>query len=215
MARPRAALEAARNASSGFRRRLAVFLSSERFRALRTAGPNLAVGAAGAVGGLLLVLSDFTAVRYIKTIEATCQELAQRALRDSCLVIGHESHGFGFVLLGLFVLVMTFGAAIGGSRPAAVAMLVGGVLGLGIALLHDLPKTTEKGEVGVVYADAVAHKGTGFWFELVGSSLALVAGAYAVWRTPPRLELGRPGAAAPAGEPAADAPPDAEEPASA
>ena len=216
MARPRAALEAARNASSGFRRRLSVFLSSDAVRRLREGRRNWLVGVPGLVAGVLLILSDFTAVRYIKTIEATCQQLAQPTLRDSCLVIGHESHGFGFVLLGLLVLVMTYGAALGGSRPAAVALLVAGVLGLGIALLHDLPQTTEKGEVGVVYADAKAHKGIGFWFGLIGSSLALASGAFATWRTPQRLELRRASAEpaatdGPTTEPSADA----EEPASA
>jgi hypothetical protein len=171
---------------------------------------------AGFAGGALLFLSEFLAIRYVTTITASCQELAQESLRDSCLVIGHESHVWGFALLGLLVVVMTFGAWIGGSRPAAVALLVAAVVGLGITLLHDLPQTGHKGGVGQNYASAKAHKGTGFWFALIGSSLALASGAYATWRTPQRRELLRSRAqAASAEEPAADGPPDAEEPASA
>ena len=221
----RSALEAARNASSGFRRRLGVFLSSDAVLALRAEWRTWALTGAGFVGGALLFLSEFLAIRYVTTITASCQELAQESLRDSCLVIGHESHAWGFALLGLLVVVMTFGAWIGGSRPAAVALLVAAVVGLAITLLHDLPQTGHKGGVGQNYAEAKAHAGTGFWFALIGSSLALASGAVATWRTPERRELGRrrapaagsDEAAADAGsdEAPADAPPDAEEPASA
>jgi hypothetical protein len=84
-----------------------------------------------------------------------------------------------------------------------VALLVAGALGLGITLLHDLPNTDKKGEIGVAFAQGKAHKGNGFWFELVGSSLALVCGALATWRTPPRRTMRRPRAAG--GEAAGDA----------
>ena len=53
------------------------------------------------------------------------------------------------------------------------------------ALLHDLPDTGKTGGVGATYAGAKAHAGTGFWLELVGSSLAAACGAFATWRTPP------------------------------
>jgi hypothetical protein len=140
---------------------------------------------------VLLILTEFSRIRYITTITASCEDLSQQSLRDSCLVIGHESHHWGFALLGLFVLLMAFGAAVGGSRPAAVALLVAGALGLGITLLHDLPDTNKKGQVGVAFADAKAHKGTGFWLELIGSSLALTAGAFGVYRLRPQPDRRR------------------------
>jgi hypothetical protein len=170
---------------------------------------------AGFAGGALLFISEFLAIRYVTTITASCQELAQESLRDSCLVIGHESHAWGFALLGLLVVVMTFGAWIGGSRPAAVALLVAAVVGLGITLLHDLPQTGHKGGVGQNYASAKAHKGTGFWFALIGSSLALASGAVATLRTPERRQLRRRAGSEESDTPGADTPPDAEEPASA
>jgi hypothetical protein len=160
-------------------------------QAVRATGLAWVIAAAGFIGGGMLVMSEFMAVRYVKTLTASCQDLAQPSLRDSCLVIGHESHVWGFLLLGLFALVMTFGCAVGGSRPAAVALLVAGVAGLAIVLLHDLPKTSQRGEVGQAYADAHAHKGAGFWFGLVGSALVLGAGGLATWRTPPRYEARR------------------------
>jgi hypothetical protein len=153
------------------------------------------------VAGLLIVLSEFTHLAYVTTITASCPDFASPQVRDNCLTVGHESHHWVFALLGVFVIVMTFGAVVGGSRPAAVALLVAGALALGITLLKDLPITTKKGEVGVAFAQGKAHKGTGFWLELVGSSLTLALGGYLTWRTPaPRR--GPRAAAAPSDEPA-------------
>jgi hypothetical protein len=154
--------------------------------------------AAGFVAGVLLIMTEFSSLSYVTTITATCSDFADSALRNSCLTVGHESHHYTFVVLGLFVILMAFGASVGGSRPAAVALLVSGALGLGITLLHDLPNTGKKGEIGVAFARGKAHKGNGFWFELVGSSLALACGGFLTWRTPPRRQMRR---AAAAGEP--------------
>src|SRR4051794_2319480 len=189
MAEPLSARErasrAARNASTGFRRRLRVFLASDAVRMIQAGGMAWVVGAIGFAAGVLLILSEFMAVRYVQTITASCDELATPNLRDSCLVIGHESHAWAIGLLGLFVIIMTYGVAAGGSRPAAIALLVAGVVGLGITLIHDLPQTGKTGGVGADYAEAKAHRGTGFWFEGIGSILAIGCGAFAVWRTPP------------------------------
>ena len=212
VADPRASLgrtrETARNASSEIRRRLGVFLSSDAFRLVRAGGLGWVTAGVGFVAGLLLVITEFLHISYITTITASCSDFADPKLRDSCLTVGHESHHWGFVVLGLFVMLMTFGAVVGGSRPAAVALLVAGVVGLGITLLHDLPNTTKKGEIGVAFARAKAHKGAGFWVELVASALAIGAGAFIVVRRPeplgPKLRLARGGgeAAPEAGEPA-------------
>src|SRR3954452_10063125 len=127
MAEPLSARErasrAARNASTGFRRRLGIFLSSDAIRMIQAGGLAWVVGAVGFVAGVFLILSEFMAVRYVQTITASCDELATPDLRDSCLVIGHESHAWSMALLGLFVLIMSYGVAAGGSRPAAIALL--------------------------------------------------------------------------------------------
>jgi hypothetical protein len=167
---------------------------------IQAGGLAWVVGALGFIAGVLLILSEFTAVRYVQTITASCDELATPNLRDSCLVIGHESHAWAIALLGLFVIIMTYGVAAGGSRPAAIALLVAGVVGLGITLLHDLPQTGKTGGVGADYAEAKAHRGTGFWFEGIGSILAIGCGAFAVWRTPPPRRERERRPAAPAAE---------------
>ena len=152
---------------------------------LQAGGRAWLLGAIGFAAGVLLIVTEFSRISYVTTITASCSDFADAEVRDSCLTVGHESHHWALALLGLFVILMAFGAAAGGSRPAAVALMVAGAIGLGITLLHDLPRTDDKGAVGVAFAEGKAHKGTGFWLELVGSSLALACGAVATWRTPP------------------------------
>jgi hypothetical protein len=69
------------------------------------------------------------------------------------------------------------------------------VVVLAIALLGDLPDTTETGEIGSSFTSASAKKGSGFWFELGGGGLALVAGVLRLlWRpgsTAPRATASR------------------------
>jgi hypothetical protein len=145
------------------------------------------VAALGAAAGLLVALSDFTHLAYVRTLTASCSDLATAQDRGSCLTVGHESHHYAFALLGLFILVMTYGVAAGGSRPAAVALVAAGAVVLAISLLHDLPNTTKTGEVGREFARAQAHKGAAVWFEVVGAALSIASGALALWRDPPPL----------------------------
>jgi len=184
---------------------------------IRAGGLGWFTAVAGLAAGVLLIITELFPIRFVITKTATCQDLAPQHLKDSCLVIGHESHVWGLAVLGLLVLVMTFGAVVGGSRPAAIAILAAGAVALGITLLHDLPQTTKTGGVGADYASAHGHAGTGFWLEVVGSTLALACGAFLTLLRPeplgPRLRAVRAGEEG-TGPPAA-APPDAEEPASA
>ena len=62
---------------------------------------------------------------------------------------------------------MTWGAAMGASRPA-VALLVLGAAGLAVTLGVDLPDVHKTGVIGERFAEAKANPGLGFWFELVG-----------------------------------------------
>jgi hypothetical protein len=76
----------------------------------------------------------------------------------------------------VIVLLMTWGAAVGGSRPAGVALLVLGLAGLAIALGVDLPDVHKTGVIGQRFAEAEAKPGLGFYFEIVGSGLVVAAG---------------------------------------
>jgi hypothetical protein len=79
--------------------------------------------------------------------------------------------------VAVLTAVMAVGAGLGGSRPAGFALIGAGIVVLAIALLVDLPKTDETGELGEVFASARAVKGSGLWLELAGGALASVAGA--------------------------------------
>jgi hypothetical protein len=72
---------------------------------------------------------------------------------------------------------MTIGAVLGGSRPAAVAVLVLALGSLAIALLVDLPDVHETGLIGRTYDAAVAEPRAGLYLELAGGCAALVGGA--------------------------------------
>jgi hypothetical protein len=86
------------------------------------------------------------------------------------------------LLLGLLTFVMGTGAALGRSRPAALALIAIGVVVLGLTLGVDLPASDDTGLIGRDYAEASAQPGIGLWFELGGGILAVLAGALRVIR---------------------------------
>ena len=178
------AREAAGNFSRGIRHRLADFLRPAASRLARAGRGWWPVIGAGTAAGVLMIVSEFLLIRYVTTITASCSDLANPAVRDSCQTTGHSHHYWGIAILGVFTLLMTFGAGVGKSRPAAFALLAAGLVCVAIALIHDLPDTSSKGQVGSNFADARAHIGDGLWLELIGGILAVGAGALALTRLP-------------------------------
>ena len=130
----------------------------------------------GSVGGLLLIASDFLTLYHVDVVTARCSDLASPNLRDACSTTGGGHHGYALAILGAIVLVMTWGAAIGGSRPAGVALLAFGAAALAIILAVDLPDIHKTGIAGDQFSNAKANPGTGFWLELGGAALVLAAG---------------------------------------
>jgi hypothetical protein len=174
--------EAAGKGSRGF----PAFLKGLR-GAIGAATPrDLAVLALGAAAAVLMVVTEFTDIYSVKVLTATCEDLADPGLADRCAATGGEQHAYAFLVLGLFALVMAWGAGIGHSRPAALALVAAGVGVLLIAILLDLPDTSKTGALGVNFSEAEAHKGTGFWLELVAGALALLAGTFRLTRAGPR-----------------------------
>jgi hypothetical protein len=174
--------EAAGKGSRGF----AAFRKGLR-AAIGAAGPvDLAVLVLGLAAGLLMIATEFTDIFSVQVLTATCEDLADPNLADRCVSTGGEQHAYAFLVLGLFALVMAWGAGIGHSRPAALALVAAGVGVLLIAILLDLPDTNKTGALGVNFSEAEAHKGTGFWLELVAGALALLAGTFRLTRAGPR-----------------------------
>jgi hypothetical protein len=152
---------------------------SRRFR-LPTGVSPLAIGVAVAAlsAALLMFLTEVTTVISIDVAVGSCDTIYDTSpeLADDCEQTGFERSSVALLLLGLLTLAMGAGAAFGKSRPAAVALVVIGVVVLGITLLVDLPASDDTGLIGRRYAAAEASAGTGLWLELVAGGLAVLAG---------------------------------------
>ena len=138
----------------------------------------LAVTAIGAVAGVLMVATEFSTVTWVDVANQSCEVIndANPDLADRCKLSGFERHGGAFVLLGLFAILMAWGAGIGASRPAAMALVATGLVVLGVGLLRDLPEGGRTGAIGPRFAGAEGRKGTGLYLELAGGFLAVIAG---------------------------------------
>lgn len=168
--------ETARRATSDGSRRLA----------FPTGVSPVAIGVAVAalVAGVLMLLTEVTTVISIDVAAGSCDSIYDTSpdLADNCRQVGFERSSVALLLLGLLTLAMGSGAAFGRSRPAAVALVVIGVVVLGITLGVDLPASNDTGLIGRRYAAASASAEPGLWFELVGGVLAVVAGAVRLLR---------------------------------
>ena len=88
---------------------------------------------------------------------------------------GH--HGYALAAIAAGIVVMALGAVLGGSRPAAVAVLALAAGALAIALLVDLPDVHETGLIGRTYDAAVAEPRAGLYLEIAGGCAALLGAA--------------------------------------
>jgi hypothetical protein len=137
-----------------------------------------------------MILSDLMTLYHVDVVTARCSDLADPGLADACTTTGGEHHGYALLILGVLVLLMTWGAAMGRSTPAGFALLVLGAAGLGIAIGVDLPDIHHTGVIGQRFAEAESNPGTGLYLEFVGSGLALAAGALRLARRSPHGVVG-------------------------
>jgi hypothetical protein len=161
--------------------------------AVRSAGGvSLIVFALGLAGAILVIVAELsTIVRVDVLTTGTCEEIADARVRDACDSGGFEQHGGAFILLGVAALAMTWGAARGASRPAALSLVAIGVVVLVFSLVRDVPKADDTGLVGLQYEEADAKWGTGLYLELAGAGLLILAGLVRLRRpetSPPRDE---------------------------
>jgi hypothetical protein len=149
-------------------------------------GFALALTIAGVVAGLLLVVSEFSTIASVDVASGSCEVIndSDPALADRCSLSGFERHGGAFILLGLMTGAMAWGAGVGRSRPAAVALLGIGALVIVLALALDLPQTHKTGAIGRNFEGATAMAGVGLYLELVAGVLAAGAGIVGLTRRP-------------------------------
>jgi hypothetical protein len=120
-----------------------------------------------ALAGTGLIVSEFLTYREI---------VAVTVVPPGGITKGGEHHGYAIGLIGLVSLVMSYGAVVGGSRPAAAAVAALGALALLIAAIFDVPSLDETGLIGRTYDLAEAQPGTGFWLEITCAVVLLAGG---------------------------------------
>ena len=128
------------------------------------------LAALGVVGAALLAATPFLAV-----IEIAVGGTSRLAEADTRLE-GWERHGPALLVLGAFAAALAVGAA-RGARPAAVALGACGLAALGLALVVDRPDLDETGLIGALYAEAEAGPGPGWYTEIAGATLLVLAAA--------------------------------------
>src|SRR4051794_9344066 len=136
----------------------------------------------GMAGAILMIVSEFSTLRSVKVLTASCSDLADPSLRGSCVTHGGEEHAYALVLLGVVAALMTWGAVTGRSRPAAYAMIAIGAAVVVIALATDVPDIHKTGVLGDRFDSARAQAGPGLWMEIAGGALVLAAGVMAAVR---------------------------------
>jgi hypothetical protein len=134
-----------------------------------------------------MIVSEFSTLRSVKVLTASCSDLADPSLRGSCVTHGGEEHSYALVLMGAVTALMAWGAAIGRSRPAGIALIAIGAAVVAIALVTDVPDIHKTGVLGERFDSAHAEAGPGLYLEIAGGALALAAGVMAtVARRRPR-----------------------------
>lgn len=132
----------------------------------------------GVAAALLLVLTEMSNLVVVDVAGAGCEDaVADPVQAKDCEITGGDQHSFALLAVAILTVLMAVGAGLGESRPAGVALVVAGLVVLGIALLGDLPVTDDAGQVGPNFDDAEANPGPALWLELVGGALAVLAGA--------------------------------------
>jgi hypothetical protein len=153
---------------------------SSRSAAFRRVEPVWAVVLIIAIlGAFLMIASEFATLRTVKVLTASCSDLADPSLRGSCVTHGGEEHAYALVLMGIVALVFAWGAIVGRSRPAALALMAIGAAVVVIALVTDVPDIHKTGVLGERFDSAKAEAGPGLWMEIAGGALVLAAGAAA------------------------------------
>ena len=162
-----------------------------RFAEFRTAIGNadrlsLATTSLGTVAGVMMIVAELTTITSVNVAHGSCEVIhdSNPSLADRCVLSGLERHGGALILIGLLVLLMAWGAGLGRSRPAGIALILAGGIVLAIGILSDLPITDDTGAIGRNFDEASAKAGLGFVLELAAGVLAVLAGLTRVLRRP-------------------------------
>ena len=126
-------------------------------------------------GAALLIAAEFSTLYEVQVVTTVPEG-------GSYSAGGHHGYALGVMAVG--IVVMALGAVLGGSRPAAFAVLALAAAALAIALAVDLPDVHETGLLGRTYDAARAEPRSGLYLEIAGGCAALVGGALIVLARP-------------------------------
>ena len=129
-------------------------------------------------GALLLIVAEFVTVREVVIVTVVPPDGSDT---------GGDMHLYALGLLGVAILVMSFGAVVRGARPAAVALLVLSLAACAIVLAVDAPVMDDAGTYVRTHEGAQAQPATGFYLESLGAALCLVGSVMALVLTPRRV----------------------------
>jgi len=145
----------------------------------------------GLIGGLLLVVADFTTLLEVRAVTVVLESRT-----------GGDHHSYALVPIGIIALLMAIGASAGRSRPAMLALLGLAVIAGLIVFVGDLPDLNKTGYTER-FESADASPKRGFYLESLGVVLLLISalGNLLLNAPPPKRGTRRP---RPARQPAAD-----------
>jgi hypothetical protein len=128
-----------------------------------------------AAGAGALITAEFLTIREIRAVTV---------VPPDGTASGGELHGYALGVIGVAALVLSYGAAVRGARPAAVALIVLAIAAWGVVLGIDRPALDDEGIIGRTYALAEARPGPGFTVEAAGAGLLLLGGVAALVLAP-------------------------------
>jgi hypothetical protein len=139
-----------------------------------------------------MIVTEFLTASEIRIGQAMEQctaglDIPRSDLVAKCSISGHESHHWALAILGILAIVMSLGAVLGRSRPAAASLAVVGVAAVVIALAIDHPslhKTRGFEVVATQYAPGTVRSvaGPAYKLELVAGVVAFAVGGLGLLR---------------------------------
>jgi hypothetical protein len=162
-------------------------------RRIRGSGPlGVVLLGLGVTAGVAMIVTEFLTASEIRIGQAMerCTaglDVPRPDIVAKCSISGHESHHWALAILGALAIVMSLGAVLGRSRPAAASLAAVGIAAVVIALVIDHPslhKTRGFEVVATQYAPGSVRSvaGPAYKLELVAGVLAFAVGGLGAMR---------------------------------
>jgi hypothetical protein len=160
-------------------------LPGQKDRSAGTGGLVTGLFAVALVGSAALLVAEFTTLFTVHVSNVS------QALQTTST---GSHHSYAMAVIAVFAAILAFAAWRGGSRPAMLGVGLLGLAALLIALLGDLPDATASGLLltSSHYVEAKSTPSAGFFIEIAGALLLLIASVAGFLLTEPASKPGRP-----------------------